>query len=65
MRIEDRGRGDYTFHDDMYKGGEALQASGRLKQVQGRWRAWWARQSVTMLDRNGSGANESQCARMR
>lgn len=62
VRIEDRGRGDYTFHDDMYKGGEALRASGRLKQVQERWRAWWAWQSVTMLDRNGSGVNESQCA---
>lgn len=62
VRIEDRGRGDYTFFDDMHKGGEALRASGRLKQVQDRWRAWWARQTVTTLDGNGSGVNKSQCA---
>lgn len=45
IRIEERGRHDYTFFDDMYKGGEALRASGRLQGVQNRWRLWWAAQS--------------------
>jgi hypothetical protein len=32
----------YSFHDDMFKGGKALRDSGRLKEVQDNWRAWWA-----------------------
>ncbi|MGD8454467.1 MAG: hypothetical protein PVJ57_21850 [Phycisphaerae bacterium] len=61
VRIEDRGRSDYTFFDDMYKGGEALRASGRLKQVQDRWRAWWGRQSVTTPVGNGLGVKKNPC----
>ena len=41
--IERRGRRAYSFFDDMYKGGAALQKSGRLGEVHGNWTDWWTK----------------------
>ncbi|VTR96105.1 sigma-70 family rna polymerase sigma factor : RNA polymerase sigma factor, sigma-70 family OS=Singulisphaera acidiphila (strain ATCC BAA-1392 / DSM 18658 / VKM B-2454 / MOB10) GN=Sinac_6419 PE=4 SV=1: Sigma70_r2: Sigma70_r4_2 [Gemmata massiliana] len=35
-----RGRRDYTFHDDQYKGGEKLKELGRLEEVRKNWSRW-------------------------
>lgn len=41
ITIEKRGLREFSFHNDMYKGGEKLKASGRLDDVRKNWRAWW------------------------
>ncbi len=39
--MDKRENSSYSFHDDHYKGGEALKASGRLAEVQQNWKRWW------------------------
>jgi len=36
-----RGYDACSFHNDMWKGGEALRASGRLQEVKLYWMRWW------------------------
>lgn len=39
--IKERGRKEFSFFDDQYKGGEQLKQEGRLQEVQGNWQNWW------------------------
>jgi len=41
VSLKNRGRDKYSFHDDMYKGGQTLKNSGRLSEVKANWRKWW------------------------
>lgn len=42
--MTDRETPAFSFHDDQYKGGEALRAAGRLKEVRLNWDRWWGDQ---------------------
>lgn len=43
VEVETRGQGyhAYSFHGDMYKGGQKLKELGRLSEVGSNWAKWW------------------------